>query len=211
MSDRVPESYYPLAWPVGYPRSPRRRRSRFSTDLIAAEAGLYRELERMDVTLETVVLSSNVPIQQRTGRLPIEKEPVDPGVAVYFARGSRRMVIACDAWESAADNVQAIRLTMEAMRGLDRWGASQILDRIFQGLQALPAPPGPAGGRSWWEVLELTPGASLMEAEERYRQLAMRWHPDRAGASQRETYHQRFVEIGEAINQVRRIHGRRSA
>ncbi len=49
------------------------------------------------------------------------------------------------------DNIQAIRKTIEAMRGLERWGVSDMLQRTFSGFKALPDQTG-IGKEAWWIV-----------------------------------------------------------
>jgi hypothetical protein len=49
------------------------------------------------------------------------------------------MCFACDRWDSVADNVQAIRKTIEALRGIERWGTGDMVQRAFAGFVALPS------------------------------------------------------------------------
>ena len=52
---------------------------------------------------------------------------------------------------------QAISKTIEAMRAIERHGASQLLERAVAGFSALPpgqdGAPAPEPERPWWEVL----------------------------------------------------------
>lgn len=73
--------------------------------------------------------------------------------------------------------MRAIQRTIEAIRGIERWGASEMMERAFQAFEALPAP------KSCWEVLGLRPGATDEEIQAAYRTKAKGAHPD-AGGSQ---------------------------
>jgi hypothetical protein len=77
------------------------------------------------------------------------KTPDDPGVAVYFELNGRSQVFACDKWDRVEDNLQAIRKTIEAIRGIERWGSSEMLNRIYKGFQALPEQTGPSTHQAW--------------------------------------------------------------
>jgi hypothetical protein len=87
-------------------------------------------------------------------------------------------VLACDQYEQIHENIRAIGKTIEALRGIERWGASDMLDRAFTGFEALPAP------KVWWEVLGLTgPSATRSEIAIAYRRASNEAHPDKPGGS----------------------------
>ena len=48
------------------------------------------------------------------------------------------------------------------MRGIERWGSAEMLDRAFTGFEALPSPDmvTPAPNKAWWEILGVTPDAT---------------------------------------------------
>ena len=165
----------PLTWPAGWPRTRWREPSRFDTSLAKARDGLYRELELLGAT--RVVISSNAVL--RLDGQPAARQPVlsDPGAAVYFRLDGRDQCIPCDRWNRIQDNIQAVRLTVAALRGLDRWGAKQMVDAAFSGFAALPAP----AADGWWTVLGVGPDATREQIERTYRAMAMDRHPDRGG------------------------------
>lgn len=188
---------YPLSWPTGWPRAKSRRRAQFGKgelhnptgqpgmgwrgkrDLTVAEAvkRVLTELERLDVPRGDAIVSTNVSL--RLDGLPYsnQREPSDPGVAVYWrARGQKATkVMAIDQYDRVADNLAAIAATLNAMRAIQRHGGAQILERAFTGFTALPAQ------KSCWEVLGLKPGASREEVDGAFRNLAKRHHPDAGG------------------------------
>lgn len=207
---------YPLAWPVGWKRAPVRVEARFarrerksttysdgssrswqqnrSLTMADATARVLDELQRMGVERQDVVISTNV--RTRLDGLPRsgEREPDDPGAAVYWQEvvGPSR-VMAIDQYDRVADNLAAIAATLDAMRAIERHGGAQILERAFAGFTALPAP---GAAREWWEVLGVARTASIDEARAAYRQAASAAHPDRGGTDAR------MAEVNRAWEQA---------
>lgn len=189
---------YPLTWPAGWPRTPahQRREAAFRTGrtkyldgggsyrtteaitLAPARDRLIRELDRLGAKYP--VLSTN--LELRLDGLPRsgQREPDDPGAAVYFQLRKRPIVLACDRWNKVAGNVAAIAAHIEAMRGMERWGVGSV-ERMFAGFQAIAAP----GAETWRTILGIRPDeiatADLIAA--RRRELAARHHPDVPGGS----------------------------
>lgn len=177
---------YPLYWPEGWKRCPYPTTSRFKTGFGAARNFLTEELGRLCAS--RVVVSSNVPL--RNDGLPRANmpEPKDVGVAVYFRYKQKDIVLACDRYRYTRDNVYAIAKTIEAMRGIERWGASDMMERAFSGFKALNA----TNARPWWEVLELEASAMRGEIEAAFRYFARKRHPDAGGS------HDAMSELNEA-------------
>jgi hypothetical protein len=168
---------YPLSWPDGWKRVPRRTRSRFEvTGFGRARDFLLAEIRRMGGT--GVILSTNIPL--RLDGLPYanSREPNDPGVAVYFHYGKRDMCFACDAYVTVRENAYAIAKTIEALRGIERWGASDMMERAFRGFAALAA----ESQGDWWDVLEGLPTADRDTINAQYRERARSAHPDAGGS-----------------------------
>ncbi len=165
---------HPLEWPEGYPRTKRRERARFNTGFAQARDGIVEELRRMNAS--HVVISTNIPTKANGLPYAGQRTPDDPGVAVYFYWQRSQLALACDRWTTVADNLQALRKSVEAMRGLERWGASGILERAFSGFARLEATSG-----DWRDVLNVTPAATLEEVCEAYRQRRRKTHPDHGG------------------------------
>lgn len=174
---------YPLSWPQGQPRTPAHRvqKSRF-TSAVKTQDYIQKELVN-EVRLlggSGLIISTN--IELRNDGLPYaNRRPVrDAGVAVYFKRKGKDQCFACDSWATVAENMRAICLTISALRGIDRWGCGDALDRAFVGFAALPAPGGHSK-RNWWTVLGVSSDASAIEAEAAYKGLARAHHPDNGG------------------------------
>jgi hypothetical protein len=168
---------YPLAWPDGWPRTTSLQVSKFKTATDKARKKLLGEISLMGGTMP--VISSNVPLRA-DGHLRADREPVDAGVAVYFQRNGRGMVFACDRYDYVRDNLHALALTIEAMRGIERWGASEMMERAFSGFLQLNAEND---GTSWWKTLQLSPDATVEQIERAYREFAKLAHPDAPGGS----------------------------
>jgi len=216
---------FPLCWPEGWKRMPaaHRRRAQFSkgvrqyssqpggsswmrkgdlsvsdaTTRILQELGRFGVLERQDI-----VISTNVRL--RIDGLPRsgEREPDDPGAAVYWddpSAGHRCMAI--DRYDRVADNLAAIAATLEAMRAIERHGGASILDRAFTGFTALPAPGQTAGG--WREVFgfEAHEQPDRDEIEHKYRRLRSTHHPDNGGDAEK------FHLVQTAYEQARKETG----
>lgn len=189
---------FPLAWPAGVPRSVKPTRSAFGEVTIhRATQELLWEIERMHGRLP--VISTN--LELRNDGLPYSKQrPIlDHGVAVYFTRRGKQLVFACDRWDRIEHNMRSITKTIDAMRGIERWGSSDLMERAFRGFEALPPPDGVVT-LSCWQILDLEPGASEMEIERAYRLKAKSAHPDQGGSREewdqlRRAYDQAKVHI----------------
>lgn len=191
---------YPLQWPHGYPRTPQhnRSRSKFSTthkNYNSMLNELMAEVRRLGG--HNMVLSTNIPIRKDGLPYAQQRRIDDAGVAVYFTRKGTAQCFACDRWESIVENMRAITKTIEALRGIERWGSGDMMERAFTGFTALAAP---SAGRPWWEVLGFTrpSGMTLDELEARYRHLAKEAHPDAPNGS-----HDKMSELNRAIEEGR--------
>lgn len=195
MSARSP---FPLQWPEGYPRTPpgRRGRPKFGHHFATDRDSVIRQLKRRG---SHVVITSNLPTNRQG--LPLATGAAnDPGIAVWWVEKGTERVIACDRWRNIADNLRAIEMSLAALRGLDRWGASDMVERAFAGFAALPAPA--TAKRHWREVLGMPTGpdatrlgdhTQLRIARELYRQKMATTHPDQGGD------HEAAVELNRAM------------
>lgn len=191
---------YPLQWPAGWPRTQVAQRARFDTSQGAAQSGIVRELGLLGAT--EIVVSTN--IELRRDGLPYARQlraDEDPGVAVYFSLNGEQQCIPCDRWTTVADNMQAIRKTIEALRGLDRWGAREIVNAAFRGFKALPASVivTPYTARPWNDVLEVAATASPEVVRAAYKQMALKHHPDQGGSDTA------FLEVQRAWDEYRNM------
>ena len=144
---------YPLSWPPGFPRTKYPAQSRFDTPEERVKRNLEFQLDLMDAT--NVVVTTNSELR-RDGRPYANQHISDTGVVVYFTRKGREQAIARGNWDSIRDNLQAVAKTIEAVRGVERWGTGEMVDAAFAGFTAIPAsatagiPVRPR--RPWYEV-----------------------------------------------------------
>lgn len=167
---------YPLAWPAGWNRTPtfRRQPGAFKVTLATARDGLLQEIRQLGG--RHPVLSSNMMLRQDGLPYASQRKPEDPGIAVYFDYKGRQMCFACDKYSGVESNARAIQLSIAAIRGLGRWGASDMLDRAFTGFVALPS-----NSSHWSDVLGVPRTAGKDEIEAAYRRLRSQHHPDKGG------------------------------
>lgn len=179
---------YPLQWPPGRARTHtwHRERAKFDVTFARARDNIVAEIGRLAGRYPDpqLVISTNVALRRDGLPLANQRQPDDPGVAVYFTYKKRQMSFACDRWEKVEHNMQAIAKTVEALRGIARWGTGDMLEAAFTGFTALPPPPaaGPAAPRPrhWRDVF----GSGVRnrdDLQDVYRRLAGAYHPDRGG------------------------------
>ncbi len=175
---------YPLSYPQGWKRTDRPVDSRFANVSISAESHeIVRQLRLMGAS--NVIISSNM--RYRADGLPYANQGYieDTGVAVYFDLNGEQQCIPCDKWRSLGDNLRAISKTIEALRGIERWGAKEMVNAAFRGFKALPSsfemPASSRPHRDWFEVLEVPQSADSITVKASYRSLLKLHHPDVGG------------------------------
>jgi hypothetical protein len=187
---------YPLTWPEDQLRTPtvQRERGQFKTEFGRARDELLRELGRMGA--KEIIISSNVPLRRDGLPFADAREPQDPGVAVYFTHGKRQLVIACDSYRYVKANLRAVGATVEALRTIQRHGATSLLERAFTGFTALP--PKGMTERPWYEVLGVAEVAPFEDVKAAYRRLAAQHHPDRGGDADKMAQVNRAYEAAQS-------------
>lgn len=177
---------YPLKWPEDRPRSRERKPALFREDgrrmtFTTARRRLLEQVFAMTRNGQSwrtwnMILSTNIRFTLSGSRdmNVSRRDPDDPGVAFYFDLDGKPHVLACDRWDTVADNIAAIAAHIDALRGQERWGVAD-LRQAFAGHAALP-PPVP-----WWEVLELARDASAEVITAAYRAKAKTMHPNAGG------------------------------
>ncbi len=197
MIDIGGQQRYPLSWPTGWKRTPAYERlpARFSrkerTSYASGQSTWLRQrmltvadsLDRLELELNRLgasseILSTNV--QVRLDGLPRsgQREPDDPGAAVYFTLHGKPRCLACDRWIRVADNIAAIAAHVSAIRAVDRYGVG-TMDQAFAGYAQLPP-----STEEWWAILGVDRVASVEQIESAFRALARKHHPDAGGSNQ---------------------------
>lgn len=178
---------YPLRWPSGRARTDqwRREHAKFDVSFARARDNIIREVTLLAggryARDPEIVISTNIALRRDGLPLAGQRQPDDPGVAVYFLYKKRQMSFACDRWEKIEHNMQAIAKTIEALRGIARWGTGDMLEAAFTGFTALPAPSTTASGPKHWRDVLGNTVTTVMQVNEVYRRLARAFHPDHGG------------------------------
>ncbi|MGN6109522.1 MAG: J domain-containing protein [Kofleriaceae bacterium] len=226
---------YPLQWPAGWRRTPvaERVRARFARkerqfrdygngntsswttnkQLSIADAvhRVRQALERFGFNDDDIVISSNLGL--RLDGLPRsgQREPADPGVAVYWRDAAVTQAMAIDQYDRVADNLAAVAATIDAMRAIERHGGAQILNRAFQGFKALPSEATPSMDAATAAIVLSNYSSTLSQGEvlrsweaarTAVRAARAKEHPDRGGDVAR--WHN--VEVAKAVLEAH--HGR---
>lgn len=181
---------FPLYWPEGWPRTKNRQTSRFNPYGLAAESRcILDELKLLGAT--DAIISTNIPL--RRDGLPYSNQKIDdPGVAVYFNLNGEKQCIPCDRWWTVEENARAIWKSINALRGLERWGAKSFVSAAFRGFKALP---NPTSKTPWRDVLGDC--GNLDEAKSKFRELARKDHPDHGGNAKQ------MVRLNQALADAR--------
>ena len=183
---------YPLIWPAGWKRteSHRRERSRFGTGWNAKPTVAYALNELKNelrlLGAKSIVISTNVELKRDGDPYSGRRAPDDVGVAAYFVLDGHNQCIPCDKWDKVGCNLWAVAKTVSALRGIERWGAKDMVNAAFSGFKALPSPDMVLSmpvSRAWYEVLGVSPDAPMSVRKAAYRALSKSAHPDMGGSA----------------------------
>jgi len=195
---------YPLQWPLGWKRTTNPKRSRFGTynskpSIHKATQLVLSEIQKLihypNHLMNEITISTNLRLRNDGLPYSVQREPDDKGVAIYFKRNGEQMVIACDTFDKIGCNIYACALTIGAMRGIDRWGCSELLNRAFIGFKELPQY---IPKKKWWEILEVPENSNAEVIKYAFRKKAKETHPD----SNNNNRHEAFLEIKEAYEKA---------
>lgn len=175
--------------------------TRFSAKWGATLELLEFELDQLaarDVVLEIDVTESDLRLD---GTLRANARPSSSAVALAFESKHGPLIYRCDrfftSWAHQGPewqhNVRAIALTLESLRAVSRYGATE-LGQQYTGFKALPAGRAmPSSHMTSEEAcallsklsgVEITPGESEQSARARLRSARGAAHPDRHGGDQ---------------------------
>lgn len=200
---------YPLQWPEGWKRTNKPQLSRFGKgiyhkpSIATGKDKILGEVRRLGG--KNVVISTNLKLKLDGLPYSNQSEPEDRGVAVYFTKNingvDEQMCIACDSFNKIGCNLYAIGSSVEAMRAMERWGCSEMLNRAFTGFKALPQHTTP-NVKLWFEVLECGETAARDIVYSCFKTLVKKYHPDKP-----ESDINKFHEVQEAWEKAKKING----
>jgi len=199
---------YPLTWPAGWKRTTpyTRKRARFGKQqgfsgrkqitVAVATSEVYEQLRIMGFRDWNSILSTNLILRLDGYPRSGQSEPTDPGASIWWRKDDDQQfkVLAIDQYDRVADNIYAIGKTLEAMRGIERWGGGEILERTFTGFTALPSPE--MAGVGHYSVIGVEPGASAADKMSAYRRALSSAHPDKGGTVEQ---FYRVTQAGKAL------------
>lgn len=202
MAEAIPR--YPLAWPLGWKRTPPAQRQpssgfravRHEDRIVTTDAGAERRRVSKEVAVSVIVavqrlerqlellgathptLSTNMELRL-DGRPRSDSEPADPGAAIYFAFKGKATVLACDRYRRLGDNIAAMAAHIDALRRIDRYGVGS-LEQALAGYKALPADTA----ADWRQVFGFTAHERVTadQVKARFRDRARTAHPDAGGS-----------------------------
>jgi hypothetical protein len=167
----------PLLWPDNLPRTKRPAIASFKTSGYDSYQHLKKQVKLLGG--KNLIFTSNLPANK--GGEPLfsrgRSTLVDPGVAIYFERSGVDLCMANDRWDTVDDNIRGVGLSLEAMRGQERWITHEMQEAMFTGFAALPE----TSTTGWWDVLGIDRNAGREDIDRAYRILLKQWHPDRGG------------------------------
>lgn len=172
------------------PETKPRQPSPFSAPWSTTLDLLGRETSQLGARLVVIQLDVTEGDIRRDGMVLAGAKVGHPGVVVSFESRFGPLRYAADtysgtsrypAWQS---NVRAVALSLEALRAVDRWGASKRGEQ-YRGWKALPATTGvtfPSADEALRWMREMDGGAPA-DARTTYRRLARKMHPDAGGTT----------------------------
>ncbi len=186
---------YPLTWPSHWERTPesKRLRSAFRTTFGAIRDSLLNEIRLLGGRYP--VISSNIELKNNGFPYANKQEPDDPGIAVYFELFGKQQCIPCDKWKKCVDNISAIEKTVNALRGIERWGAKQMVEAAFRGFDALPNYANDSNRIVTPTHVDYFSDCTTEELTIlKFRSLAKKMHPDVGGDSNT------FIQLNDQYN-----------
>jgi len=191
---------YPLDWPAQYPRTrvDKRVRGTFRCSFSTALEELLLSLERRGVEPDDIVVSTNIPTRlDGLPRANLRHDGDDTGAAVYWrGENGETLCMACDKYDTVLGNLRALGLTLEALRAIDRYASSAMIEATYSGFKALSA----QGATDWWRVLGFdAPPANYETVRFAYRAKIAAAHPDKLG----ESFTERAADLNAAHDAAR--------
>lgn len=186
---------YPLQWPAGWKRTRNPRNGAFHVAFAKSRDLLLKEVRLLSG--RDPIISSNIPLRRDGLPYANTSQPEDTGVAVYFKYKDKNMCFASDSYRKVEDNMRALALTIGAIRGMERWGASDMMERAFTGFLQLASPMA----FDWRDVLGINTDADWSDTEAAYKAARSAAHPDKGGSPEA------FNRVEEAFKAAKQYYG----
>jgi len=139
------------------------------------------------------------------------RQPHHPGVIVYFQSRHGALSFACDTFTDWKDNLRGVGLTLEALRAVDRYGATKRGEQ-YRGYAALPSATDEAAPdarreaaarllrEGGYQVSDANVATVLRDPDQLkkvYGAAVLRAHPDQGGTAER------FMAVRAAADTIR--------
>lgn len=167
---------FPLQWLPQQPRTKIRKIARFGKHN-PSESGDHLINELIRLGAKHIVISSNLQMRQRGDGFYANQKVDEAGVVVYFNLKGKSKAMACDRWTKVEHNIWALFCSIQAIRGLERWGGSEFLDGLFTGFKALPAPDVIIQSN----IIYFSDCITELDIKKKFYKLSKELHPDLGG------------------------------
>lgn len=173
----------------------RRTATRFSSTWIETEHLLIDEVERLNGRNLVVEVDIREQDLRRDGTIRANaREAASPAVVIAFEATHGPMLFRCDTFHAPyrdqgpdwQHNVRAVALTLQALRAVDRYGATDT-GQQYQGFKAIgggtpmPAAPERMSSSAAAELIRSYGPAGEVSLESAYRRALRATHPDMGG------------------------------
>jgi len=206
------------AWPPEQPATPvgRRKPGLFTADYLARLNLL--ESEMTAVSAKDAILTAFIPKNQiRADGWPLSSaKAAGPGLILSFTSNGQPREFAADHYDDWKDNLYAVAKTLEALRGINRWGGASS-GKQYAGFSPVLAPdaqPMPASFASsqsaavfladhaeGWSAGQILNNSLVLKSA--YNAASIKLHPDTGGT------HEGFVQLQQAKDLLERHHHQR--
>ncbi len=148
------------------------------------------ELETSLQKWGAVEIDVNYPRGARSERW--EQDIEDRTVVLRYKLKGKDVKVEMGNQRRAVDNLRVLYICIESMRMNERRGMSETMESMYLQLAA------PIQEKSPWEVLGIFEGSDIEIAEAVYRQMALKYHPDKGGDPEM------FKQVNIAIEKIRK-------
>jgi len=173
-----------LNWPADWDRTPARSRSRnrsFEVSRREAIRDIEDEMRKLDVDDWRLSTNGDHRSDKPNYLYADAPEPDDSAVVVRWSLDGDQFAVGCDRYTRLRDNVRTVGLYIREKRKMEKrpvtTGAAEFSN--------LRLPTGEeASERDAYDVLDVSPDATVSEIERAYRERVKEVHPDHGGGEE---------------------------